>query len=192
MSKWGVPLILLAWFLVAPVPGFGAEAPATDVLHEVQAGDNLHLIAGYYYGDARQWERVWAANRDQVRNPNRLTNGIWLRVPEAVVPAEPYADFLARSRPVAKAAPAAAAPAEAGAPASATPAVEGKPEAPAAAVPAAAGKPTGLPPAAPLKAAAPRQAAPTPLPVEAPAKATAPAKPAPAAPAKAGGAASSS
>ncbi|MCK7503505.1 MAG: DEAD/DEAH box helicase family protein [Desulfobacterales bacterium] len=27
-------------------------------------GDCLHLIAGYYYGDTRLWERIWKANRD--------------------------------------------------------------------------------------------------------------------------------
>jgi hypothetical protein len=73
-------------------------APAgQDSLHEVMPGDNLHLIAGYYYGDARQWERIWQANRDQIPNPNRIERGALLRVPDAVPPDESYADFLSRA-----------------------------------------------------------------------------------------------
>lgn len=87
----------------AGVPGSNAVAAAAapgsqDAMHEVMPGDNLHLIAGYYYGDARQWERIWRANRDQVPNPNRLQRGTLLRIPEAEAPAEPYPDFVARAR----------------------------------------------------------------------------------------------
>jgi hypothetical protein len=60
--------------------------------------DNLHLIAGYYYGDARQWERIWQANKSQIRNPNLIERGALLRIPDAEVPAQPYPDFVARTR----------------------------------------------------------------------------------------------
>ena len=73
-------------------------SPAQDALHEVLPGDDLRLIAGYYYGDARQWERIWNANRDQIRNPNRIEQGSLLRIPDATVPTESYADFVARAR----------------------------------------------------------------------------------------------
>ena len=76
------------------------EAASEDALHEVLPGDNLHLIAGYYYGDARQWERIWEANRDQLPNPNRIERGALLRIPDPVLPDESYADFVARSRGV--------------------------------------------------------------------------------------------
>jgi len=76
-----------------------AAAEAQDVMHEVAAGDGLRAIAGYYYGDTRQWERIWKANRELIRNPNRIERGLLLRIPDARVPAEPYADFLARIRP---------------------------------------------------------------------------------------------
>ncbi len=78
-----------------PLP---APADASDALHEVIRGDNLHLIAAYYYGDARQWERIWRANRWQVHNPNRIEQGMLLRIPQIVAPDEPYADFVARVR----------------------------------------------------------------------------------------------
>ena len=87
---------------IAARPADVAAAETTgpqDALHQVMPGDDLHLIAGYYYGDARRWERIWQANRDRVPNPNRVERGILLRISNAVVPAEPYADFVARTRP---------------------------------------------------------------------------------------------
>lgn len=89
-----------------------AAAPAApqDALHQVLPGDDLHLLAGYYYGDARQWERIWQANRDQVSDPNQIRRGALLRIPDTPPPAEPYADFVARTR---RAQPSAASPAKA-------------------------------------------------------------------------------
>ncbi len=96
-------LFVLAWVLGigAVVPGsIAVAAGSQDAMHEVVPGDNLHLIAGYFYGDARQWERIWRANRDHVPNPNRLERGTLLRIPEAEAPAQPYPDFVARARRV--------------------------------------------------------------------------------------------
>ncbi len=93
--------------LFFPVASFGAAMSAEglagppgteDALHEVVPGDDLHFIAGYYYGDARQWGRIWQANRWQVANPNRIERGMLLRIPEIMAPAEPYANFVARAR----------------------------------------------------------------------------------------------
>lgn len=91
-----VVLAALAFALVALGGASVSAGPGQDALHEVRAGDNLHLIAGYYYGDARQWERIWEANRQQVPDANRIERGVWLRIPHAESPAESYADFLAR------------------------------------------------------------------------------------------------
>lgn len=113
---------------LAALSGMLASTPASaqDVLHEVQAGDDLRLIAGYYYGDTRMWERIWQANREIVRNPNRIERGTFLRIPGAKVPAEPYAAFVARVRapraPLAVAAPAPEVAPREGAPTLAAPA----------------------------------------------------------------------
>ncbi len=97
--------VAILFFVLAPFgASMGAEGqpgppPGTpDTLHEVVRGDDLHFIAGYYYGDARQWERIWRANRWQVANPNRIERGMLLRIPGPTPPGEPYADFVARAR----------------------------------------------------------------------------------------------
>ena len=95
-----VSLVGVGAIAARPADVAAAEAAGPqDALHQVMPGDDLHLITGYYYGDARRWERIWHANRDQVPNPNRVERGLLLRIPNAAVPAEPYADFIARARP---------------------------------------------------------------------------------------------
>jgi nucleoid-associated protein YgaU len=50
-------------------------------LYEVRTNDNLHWLAARFYGDARQWVRIYHANREGVRNPNLLRTGQRLRIP---------------------------------------------------------------------------------------------------------------
>ena len=95
-----VSLVGVGAIAARPADVAAAEtAGPQDALHQVMPGDDLHLIAGYYYGDARQWERIWDANRDQIRNPNVIERGALLRIPDAAAPAQPYPDFVARTRP---------------------------------------------------------------------------------------------
>jgi hypothetical protein len=95
-------LLAIGAVVMAPDVSDAAAEPSglQDAIHQVMPGDDLHLIAGYYYGDARQWERIWGANRDQIRNPNMIERGALLRIPGAAAPAQPYPDFVARTRPV--------------------------------------------------------------------------------------------
>ena len=93
-----VVLLMLGTMALPHQPLQAASAPASpDVLHEVLPGDCLHLIAGYYYGDTRLWERIFKANRHLIRNPHVLELGTYLYVPDAGTPAEPYPDFTARA-----------------------------------------------------------------------------------------------
>ena len=80
---------------------FGFPAAAAETAeHAVRAGDNLHLIAGYYYRDPRQWRKVWQLNRASVKRPSQLVPGRTLRV--EVTPGLtweiPYEEFRARAR----------------------------------------------------------------------------------------------
>lgn len=62
---------------LAPAP---ARSEATSTEHTIRSGDNLHLIAGYYYGNPREWKRIWKANRKALAGPSRLTPGKTLRI----------------------------------------------------------------------------------------------------------------
>ena len=101
-----------------PAPGSFEQTLANlpvEALHQIQREDNLHLIAAYYYGDARQWPKVYTANRALIgRNPSLLHKGQVLTVPLPTgwAPLEPYGHFLARVR--ASGIPGLTAPTEAG------------------------------------------------------------------------------
>jgi len=58
-------------------------SPAPDRLTvvTVQEGETLSSIAGGVLGDPVQWRALYQANRDRIKNPNRLKVGLQLRVP---------------------------------------------------------------------------------------------------------------
>ena len=62
---------------LAPAP---ARCENQVVEHTVRSGDNLHLIAGYYYNNPREWKRVWKTNRKALAGPSRLLPGRVLRI----------------------------------------------------------------------------------------------------------------
>ena len=100
MRAWKAGLAaVLAGSLALIVPGVPAAAVET-VEHAVRAGDNLHLIAGYYYRDPRQWRKVWKLNSASVTRPSRLVPGRTLRVESTpgVTWDIPYEEFRARVR----------------------------------------------------------------------------------------------
>ena len=53
-------------------------------LYEVKGNDNLHWLAAKFYGDARQWVRIYQANRERVRNPNHLRIGQQILIPASL------------------------------------------------------------------------------------------------------------
>jgi len=81
----------------APGPARCGEQP---VEHTIRPGDNLHLIAGYYYRDPRQWTRIWKANRRTLAAPSRIQPGKTLLIEgSAGLGWEiPYEDFRSRVR----------------------------------------------------------------------------------------------
>ena len=54
---------------------------AEAFLYEVKPNDNLHWLAARFYGDARQWVRIYQANQDKVRYPSLLIIGQQLLIP---------------------------------------------------------------------------------------------------------------
>jgi len=50
------------------------------ILHPVMEGENLHMLAAYYYGDARAWRVIYQYNKKRIRNPNVIRVGQVLQV----------------------------------------------------------------------------------------------------------------
>ncbi|TVQ85571.1 MAG: LysM peptidoglycan-binding domain-containing protein [Chromatiaceae bacterium] len=60
---------------LAPSPG------ASPVIYVVRPGDSLSRISAQVYGDASAWPRIFAANRDVLPAPDRLSPGMSLVIP---------------------------------------------------------------------------------------------------------------
>jgi nucleoid-associated protein YgaU len=57
-----------------------ADNPYTQT-YVVQSGDSLSKIAQKYYGDAALYTKIFEANRDQLKDPNKISPGQKLRIP---------------------------------------------------------------------------------------------------------------
>ena len=70
-----------AWSAAAPSEAQGVS-DASDT-YVVQKGDSLWSIAAkpQIYGKASQWQRIFDANRDILKNPNHLRAGMTLKIP---------------------------------------------------------------------------------------------------------------
>ncbi len=49
--------------------------------HEVKKGETLWKIAEQYYGDGNLYPKIFEANRDTLKDPNRINIGQKLRIP---------------------------------------------------------------------------------------------------------------
>jgi nucleoid-associated protein YgaU len=67
-----------------PAPAPAGDAPAAPAIrtYTVVAGDNLSKIAKRFYGDANQWKRIFEANRDIIKDPDRIQPGQTLKIPD--------------------------------------------------------------------------------------------------------------
>ncbi|MEA2174060.1 MAG: P-type Cu2+ transporter [Blastocatellia bacterium] len=50
--------------------------------YTVKAGDTLSKISQHFYGDPQKYEDIYFANRDKIENPDNLSVGIELTIPE--------------------------------------------------------------------------------------------------------------
>jgi nucleoid-associated protein YgaU len=73
LNKITVPVIF-GRALIDPYHGF-AE-------YTVVAGDTLSGIAQHWYGDATLWPRIFAANTDEIADPNLIYPGQIFRIPQ--------------------------------------------------------------------------------------------------------------
>ena len=59
----------------------GSSSTASERTYEVKAGDSLSKIAKQEYGDANQWKRIFEANKDILKDPDKIYPGQTLRIP---------------------------------------------------------------------------------------------------------------
>jgi nucleoid-associated protein YgaU len=57
--------------------------------YTVVPGDTLSGIAQHFYGDGALFPRIFEANRDQINNPDLISPGQVLRIPEGNRPQNP-------------------------------------------------------------------------------------------------------
>jgi nucleoid-associated protein YgaU len=60
-------------------PAGTASAPAGS--YTVQKGDTLSKISKQFYGDANAYKKIFDANRDQLKDPDKIQPGQVLRIP---------------------------------------------------------------------------------------------------------------
>ncbi len=65
---------------VAPVAPSAPAPPVAGHSYTVQRGDNLSSIASRFYG-VQNWQKIYAANTDQISNPNLIYPGQVLTIP---------------------------------------------------------------------------------------------------------------
>ena len=51
--------------------------------YTVTPGDSLSKIAKRFYGDANRWQKIFDANRDQIKDPDLIQPGQKLKIPAA-------------------------------------------------------------------------------------------------------------
>jgi nucleoid-associated protein YgaU len=63
----------------APPP----KPPATPEaeVYVVAKGDNLSKIAKKHYGNANEWKRIFEANKDVLKDPDKIFPGQKLKIP---------------------------------------------------------------------------------------------------------------
>ena len=64
------------------VPKPGVSAPVSSMkTYTVKSGDTLSGIAREYLGDAKEYTRIFEANRDQLSDPDKIKPGQVLKIP---------------------------------------------------------------------------------------------------------------
>jgi LysM repeat protein len=58
-----------------------SSLPVPAKIYEVKSGDTLSKIAKQYYGDAKQYQKIFDANKDQLSDPDKIKVGQKLRIP---------------------------------------------------------------------------------------------------------------
>lgn len=63
--------------------GQSTTAGAGGQTYTVKSGDSLSKIAKDIYGDASKWNRIYAANKDKIKDPDLIHPGQEFTIPDA-------------------------------------------------------------------------------------------------------------
>jgi LysM repeat protein len=67
---------------VAADIGVDASLKAPEQVYEVVAGDTLSKISKKFYGDANKYMKIFEANKDQLKDPDKINVGQKLKIPD--------------------------------------------------------------------------------------------------------------
>lgn len=59
-----------------------ANLKAPEKIYEVVAGDTLSKISKMFYGDANKYVKIFEANKDQLKDPDKIQVGQKLKIPD--------------------------------------------------------------------------------------------------------------
>jgi len=62
--------------------GIDAGLPVPAKVYEVVAGDTLSKISKKFYGDANKYMKIFEANKDQLKDPDKINVGQKLKIPD--------------------------------------------------------------------------------------------------------------
>jgi len=65
------------------VANIQAEKKDLYGVYTVKSGDTLSKLAKHFYGDAQKYPAIFEANRDQLKDPDKIQVGQKLRIPNA-------------------------------------------------------------------------------------------------------------
>jgi nucleoid-associated protein YgaU len=58
-----------------------ATPRSTERTYTVQSGDTLSKISKQFYGNANEYTKIFEANRDVLKDPNKISSGQTLKIP---------------------------------------------------------------------------------------------------------------
>ncbi len=59
-------------------------APIDDIFYEIQKGDTLWRVAEIYYKDGSRYKEIFEANREVIKDPDKIYPGQMIRIPNFV------------------------------------------------------------------------------------------------------------
>jgi len=77
-----LPLVAKVETEQSNVPDLTARKEVEKQIHTIREGETLSGISREYYGSENKWQKILAANRNVIRDANKLKPGTKLIIPE--------------------------------------------------------------------------------------------------------------